>query len=58
MAKDKAWHEVGEPYSLDVLRRFWEALKSGHKTVEHGTTRLRFAAYDMTTGRKIGESIR
>lgn len=58
MKIDKAWHDVGKPCVPEVLKRFWEALRSGHTTVEHGTTRVRFSAYDVTTGRKIGEFIR
>ena len=58
MKKDNAWHEVGKPYGPELLKRFWEEWRSGHTTVEHGTTRLRFSGYDVMTGRKIGEYIR
>ena len=58
MKRDKAWHNVGKPCGPEVLKRFWEAWRSGRLTVERGTSRLRFSAYDVTAGRKIGECFR
>ena len=58
MKIDKAWKNVGKPYGPEVAKRFREAVGSGNVTVEHGTTRLQFATYDVATGRKIGECFR
>ena len=58
MKIDKAWNNVGKAYDPEVARLFREAVRSGRVTVEHGTTRLQFATYDVATGRKIGECFR